>query len=93
MLLYQSALLLNRHLRFTLQHPEETDRTIFHPVFIEYQFGGGVFVLLVFIEALVERCLCTANVALIAFYASGIFSINHVEPEEGHWGDLSGRDF
>jgi hypothetical protein len=90
MLLYQSALLLNCHLRFTLHHPEETDGAIFHPVFIEHQFGGRVLVLLVFIETLVERCLCTANIALIAFYASGVFSINHVEPEEGHWGDLSG---
>jgi len=40
-----------------------------------------------------EWCLSAANIALVAFYASGIFSTNHIKPEEGHWGVLSGRDF
>jgi hypothetical protein len=93
MLLYQSALLLNGYFRFTLHQPEETDGTIFHPIFVKYHLGGGVFVLLVFVEALVEWCLSASNITLVAFYASGVFSINHVEPEDRHWGDLSGRDF
>jgi hypothetical protein len=93
--LYQSAFLLDGYFWCTLHHPEETDRAIFHSIFIKHRFGCSVIGLLVFIETLVERCLSASNVALVAFYASGIFSNDHVKSVYRHWGDcrMSGGDF